>query len=379
MDLEDSPGPSTSNQASLVKKTKIPPIIVTQKDFKSNVISDLNLPDITFKFISLGLKISFGNMDSYDKCIEFLSKKNIEFFTHRVKNNIFKVVLSGLPQLNTDDIKVELNSRHNLNILDVRELQTSYYNKNSRLYLISLENKDINLAQLRQIKDVNHTIVNWLRFSPKFKGPIQCRRCLMFGHGAENCHRKILCMFCASSEHASENCSFNKVPAGQVVNFNCGNCKSRGMRSNHKANDPSCPCKIEFENIRNHVRVKNSNRSHQSHQRNRVNQMTQSNLRSTTPNQNAGNQSNQRSHLNANAPEFTLNANQFPSLSNNRQQSSSQSFDFKNSYANVSKNQLLSVDEFFNVFEDALVKFYECRTAAEQIALIASLLRRAIR
>lgn len=138
MDVEDTQA-STSNQIPVVKKLKIPPIIVTQKGFNPNLIQKIELSGITFKFISLGVKVSFENQDSYDKSIEYLKQNNIKFSTHRLKNNIFKVILSGLPQSNTDDIKNELNSKFNLNVTDVRELQTSYFNKNSRLYLISLD------------------------------------------------------------------------------------------------------------------------------------------------------------------------------------------------------------------------------------------------
>lgn len=372
MDTEDAQA-STSNQIPVVKKPKIPripPIIVTQKSFNPNQIQALLLPDVTFKFISLGVKISFGIQDSYDKCIEYLKQNKIEFFTHRLKNNIFKAILSGLPQSNTNDIKNELNSKYNLNVADVRELQTSYFNKNSRLYLISFENKEINLGQLKQIKVVNYTIVNWLRFSPKFKGPIQCRRCLLFGHGAENCHRQSSCMLCASTEHSSDSCLFKDVPDNQLVIYRCGNCHSKGLQSNHKANDPKCPSMLEYQNIRNHVRVKNSKRGNRSSQSSQDTQFNRSSQ------QNQSTHSNRQHQFNVNAPEF--NQNHFPSLPGNHRSSNS-SFNFSNSFANVTKNNLLSAEEFFNIFDDALTKFYECKTLSDQFALIASLLRRAIR
>lgn len=354
-----------STKKDSTSKPKIPPIVVTQKLFNPNEIQSLELSDISFKFISLGVKISFGIKESYDKCIDHLKKNNVEFFTHRLKNNIFKVILSGLPQLNTDDIKNELNSKYNLNIVDVRELQTSYFNKNSRLYLLSLDNSEINLSHLRQIKVVNHTIINWLRFSPKYKGPIQCRKCLMFGHGAENCHRQTSCMLCASNEHTSENCSLG-IADNPLAIYKCGNCQSKGLKSNHKANDPNCPCKLEFQNIRNHVRVKNSNRNNKS---NRGGQESP---------QFRGSNHNRQHHFNINAPEF--NQDSFPSLSGNRHQLNYSSTNFGNSYANVTKNNnLLSAEEFFNIFDDALTKFYECKSVHDQFALIASLLRRAIR
>lgn len=366
------------------KKPKIPPIppiVITQKEFNISEIKNLNIPEITFKFISLGIKVSFGEKSSYDKCIDYLNANNVEFFTHRVNNNMFKVILSGLPQTNPDVIKEELKTKFNLNVSDVRELQTSYFNKNNRLYLLCLDKSEINLGQLKQIKVVNYTIVKWLRFSPKNKGPTQCRKCLLFGHGAENCHRKMICMFCASTEHASDACSFKSTPENSLA-FRCANCQSKGIPSNHRANDSNCPCKAEYQNIRNHLRIKNSNQSNRSNQSNessRFNQNFQQDSR-VLQNQSAHLNSNQ---LDANAPVFSLNDNHFPAMSRstngNHRVPTNQSFEFKNSYSNVTKNQLLSPDEFFNIFDDALAKFYECKNATDQIALIASLLRRAIR
>lgn len=359
------------NHSPSDKKQKIPPIIITQKEFNIGSIKNLNLPDLTFKLISLGTKISFGEKASYDNCVAFLSDNKIEFFTHRFKNNIFKAILSGLPQTDPNDIKSELSSKYNLDVTDVREIQTSYYNQNNRLYLICLNKNDITLGQLKEIKVINFTIVKWLRFSPKHKGPTQCRKCLLFGHGAENCHRNVICMFCASTLHSSDDCTFKKDPDSRTINFKCGNLQSRGLPGNHKANDPNCPCKAEYQHIRNHARIKNSNRSNQSNRNHQRNQQSSS----FHQNQSTHLDSNQ---LNANAPAFSLNDDQFPCLSGNSRPSFNPSGS-NNSYSNVTKNQLLSPDEFFDIFNDALEKFYACKTQTDQIALIASLLRRAIR
>lgn len=367
----DVDNPGVINRSPSDQKPKIPLIVITQKEFNIGLIKNLNLPDLTFKLISLGTRISFCEKASYEKCVTFLSENKIEFFTHRFKNNIFKAILSGLPQTDPNDIKTELSSKYNLDVTEVREIQTSYYNKNNRLYLICLNKNDITLGQLKEIKVINFTIVKWLRFSPKHKGPTQCRRCLLFGHGAENCHRNVICMLCASTQHSSDDCSFKKDPDSRTINFKCGNCQSRGLPGNHKANDQNCPCKAEYQNIRNHVRIKNSNRSNQPTRNQQRNQQS-SNFHQ---NQSTHLNSNQ---LNANAPEFSLNDDQFPSLSRNRRPPFNP-LGSNNSYSNVTKNQLLSPDEFFDIFNDALAKFYTCKTSTDQIALIASLLRRAIR
>lgn len=360
------------------KVPKVPPIIITHSQFDGAILKSLNLPDINLKFISLGIKVSFKESSSFEKCIEYLKINNIEFYTHRVKDNIFKVILSGLPKTNTDDIKMELNSKYNLNVLNVRELETSYYNKHSRLYLLNLDKGDITLKELNQIKVINHTIVKWLRFSPKHKGPTQCHNCLLFGHGAENCHRGVTCMLCASSQHATANCSLNNDPDNKVIRYKCANCLSKNRPSNHRANDPNCPSKAEYQNIRNDLRIRNSKNSYRSNQFQSTQNIHINRSKQQNQNQSMRSNSNQN-HLNVNAEEFSFNTCHFPSLSGNQHHDANSSFRFNKSYSNVTKNDLFSPEEFFNIFDDALVKFYECKSKIDQIALIASLLRRAIR
>lgn len=80
--------PSVSNQLPVDIKSKLPLLlhkkISIRRKFK---ISDQ----------VIGVKISFKDKSSYDKCIVYLKNKNVEFFSHRLKSNIFKVISKGLP------------------------------------------------------------------------------------------------------------------------------------------------------------------------------------------------------------------------------------------------------------------------------------------
>lgn len=98
---------------------------------------------------------------------------------------------------------------------------------------------------------------------------------------------------------------------------------SKGLQSNHKANDPNCPCKLEYINIRNHVRVRNSKRSNRSIQSNEGIQLNRSKQQSI-PHQ--GSDANQQIQFNVNAPEFKQN--HFPSMPGNRRQSTNPSVCF---------------------------------------------------
>lgn len=376
-DMEDEEIPCQPTEANLPRKTRIPPIVITQNGFNVNSLNPIKVDGMTFKYISIGIKINFPELESYDQCLQYLKRENIEFYTHRRRNTNFKVILAGLPQTDPEVIKQELLSNHNLVTTDIQELKTSYYNVHSRLYLVSFGVGDVNLHHLNRVKSINQVIVKWMRYTRKFKGTTQCRRCLMFGHGQENCFRKIMCMLCANTTHVAENCTFNNASDNQLIVFKCGNCHAKGLPSNHKANDSSCPCKSEFESIRN--RFSNQNQRNTNHR---------SSLQST---------------LNRNAREFVFQENGFPTLPNNRRsqinsevtrRQTSLNLPMKNngnrsssgpsgvnsdaSYSNATKRgKLLSIDEFFNIFEDALDKFYACESAADQFGLIVSLLRRA--
>lgn len=93
-------------------------------------------------------------------------------------------------------------------------------------------------------------------------------------------------------QNSSDACLFNNVPTNQLVAYKCGNCISRGLSANHKANDPSCPCRADYQNIRNNVRARNSNRSNRSNQQN-------SNSKTSIRDQNIHLISNQSNHLNS--------------------------------------------------------------------------------
>lgn len=347
MEGDDEYDLPTITRNATARKNKIPPIIITQKGFNTSLLNSIKVASMTFKYISIGVKISFSEMDCYDQCIALLKNQKIEFFTHRLKNPNFKAVLAGLPNTDPELIREELSSKYNLKAIDIRELKSSYYNENNKLYLISFEGGEVNLQLLRQVRAITQVIVKWLRYSPKFKGPSQCRRCQMFGHGQENCFRNIMCMVCASKEHMTDNCIFNHT-ANNLVIFKCGNCHAKGLPSNHKANDISCPCRSDYQLIRNR------NKSATSRQAPRENTNFS-----------------------------TIRAIDFPSLQSKRRQSEQIMYTpnrtpgVSMSYSDATKQKLLSIDEFFNIFEDALEKFYACKTTADQFKLIVSFMRRA--
>uniref|UniRef100_A0A182S0D1 Pre-C2HC domain-containing protein n=1 Tax=Anopheles funestus TaxID=62324 RepID=A0A182S0D1_ANOFN len=97
----------------------------------------------------------------------------------------------------------------------------------------------VNTAILKNIKAINHCRVTWEYFSTK-PGPMQCKRCQLFGHGTSNCNRIKKCYLCAG-EHdpiicpqtAGPAASDGRVPEHKLKCANCG--------GNHTARFLECP------------------------------------------------------------------------------------------------------------------------------------------
>lgn len=341
-----------SDQPNAVKKvaSKPPPIKITDDKMKTfDVKSFLNGIQITSfqaKAISIGIKLDLNNKADYDKCVAALSSKNISFFTHRDKNEkTFKAVLAGLPKLDTGLI-VEEMKQYNINPSSVTELVTKNVNPHNCLYLVQFNTRDVSMSLLRKIKAIDHIIVTWKPFKPRNKGPTQCNKCAMFGHGAQHCHRAQACMLCASSSHATADCHYSENTKEAFV-FKCYNCVTKKLpNTNHRANDPKCPCRSSYLEIRNNVNHKNA----------------------------VG------ARLNNKSSTFSLNQNNFPRL---HQSSIPDDFAANSSnrttYAEQTKRSnvnldLYSMEELFDLFQTAIEDLSACTSKGQQLKVLFRLL-----
>lgn len=205
------------------------------------------------------------------------------------------------------------------------------------------------MNDLSKVKVVNHTVIKWAPYSPKFRGPTQCRSCTMYGHGAENCKRRKICMYCASSEHEMKNCGLNPANAGTSAIVSgaiskCYNCHMNKLPSNHSANDPNCPARDNYLSIRRKVnsRVANNNK-----------QCTTTNQ----PVQPATGQS---------APTIRIT----PTITY---------ADRIKQNTPIEEEELFSMTELMNIFKDAVTQLKQCKTRIDQIQVIASLLEYAVK
>lgn len=357
IDWNESDAPHVQREKSTTTKTRIskpPPIKITDDKFNQASIktytTELNISAYQSKNMSIGIKIEMDKKEDYDKFIAKLIADKISFFTHRDKDQKeFKVVLSGLPKIETNIVVDELK-KCNITATSVSELTTKNVNPNYCLYLLQFSKNDVTLAQLRKIRAIDHVIVDWKPFISRNKGPTQCRNCSMLGHGAQNCHRTPACMLCASTDHVAADCKFKESSSDAFV-FKCFNCAAKKLNNtNHNANDPRCPCRNEYLEIRNKVNHRNIVRSNK--------QIVKSNT-------------------------FNLRQESFPGLKGNTGIYGSTQFDGPSFAEQVRRNpgneELYSMDDLFEIFQTAVEDLMACSNKGQQLKVLFKLLSNAFK
>lgn len=109
--------------------------------------------------------------------MQLFTRKKIEHYTHKKKQDkAFKAVMYGLPQADIDELKKYFELKLNMFPTAIYEIKTKKNDPNNAIYLFHFNKKDISMEVLNKVKVVQHTIVKWAPYSPKFKGPTQCRR-----------------------------------------------------------------------------------------------------------------------------------------------------------------------------------------------------------
>lgn len=334
-------------------RERLPPIIITGKTFNEirPMLLSMKVNKFALKIISIGVKIQFDCEKEYDVACKYFRGNKIEHFTHKKRpDKAFKAVMYGLPKIELNEVKEYFETRLNILPTAVFEIKTKNNDPNNAIYLFHFNKKDITMEVLHKVKVVNHTIVKWAPYSPKFKGPTQCRLCTMYGHGAENCNRNKICGYCASNEHESKNCGMCLANANTTTNvtgalYKCYSCSTQNVPSNHPATDPSCPARAQYLSIRKRMSARNSIRSTSIN-------TTKVNIPQTVP---------QIEHIPAVANTSYAAAIKQPPPTNNN------------------NAELFSISESFNIFNGAVAQLTQCTTKIDQLKVIVSLLEYAVK
>lgn len=159
--LADNDSAMQTDQAQQTKSSFVSPIVITDHDTNLQPILDSLNVDCNIKIISVGRKILPKSSDDKTKIINALkADERIGFYSYAdTKNGIFKVILSGLPMIDTQIIVDSINEQVNVQPTKIIMFESKSTNK---LYLLHFNATQVNLKTLEAIKYVYHHVIKWL-------------------------------------------------------------------------------------------------------------------------------------------------------------------------------------------------------------------------
>lgn len=352
-------GPTSSNRFQLLsedegdevtKKEKIPPIIVDSSYSFSAILAMIG-DKYLYKRMSTGTKIISSSLVLYEEALKMLKSKNINFYTHEVRDRkIFKMVLFGLPRETISVIIEEFKSSHNITPVSVKEIETKRSTADDALYLIEFDRQHVSKQEILKIRYFCNIAIHWRKPFKSNKGPTQCTKCSMYGHGARNCNRVKVCTACAGN-HDYADCTLNKgSPDGSIV-YKCHNCTKKNYKNvNHRADDPKCPCRREYLDIRQRLTAK-------------------SRMPSIRYNSN-----------------FAIDDSDFPLLPNQEHHAKTQHYvsQGKSLLSDICKNKTrdnnddLSNEKLLEIFFNAIDALEKCQTKFDKLRVLGMMLKHAI-
>lgn len=220
-------------------------------------------------------------------------------------------------------------------------------------YMLQFDRTKTSKYIVRKVKYLGHIVVHWKNPHKSNKGPTQCTKCAMYGHGSRNCFRKSVCIACGAN-HDVSTCQVIKEPNDNSPAYKCFNCIKNNLKnSNHRADDPKCPSRrdylsMRFKTINNTQTLQQQPQRHFSYNPDLFPQMPKS-----------------------------RNSNLAPIDQNNQQMRYSEAANASNIYKNTT-TELFSTDELFSIFTEATAKLRNCTTKMEQISVIMGLLKYAV-
>lgn len=340
-------------------KERVPPIIVDATHSFALVMGLIG-KQYKFKRMSIGTKIISETISLYEDAIRLLKNSKFQFYTHQfIDKSKFKLVLFGLPYLDSKTILDEFKDTHNIKPLNVKEIKTKRSNADDALYVIEFSREQITKREIMKIRYFYGISVYWRNPLKGNKGPTLCSKCSMYGHGANHCNRNNICPACAGN-HDYAVCTLNKTEIDGPVIYKCHNCSNKKLKNiNHRADDPRCPCRKEYLEIRQRAT---------SH-------------RSFLP----------QRHLN-HAQEINLSAESFPQLTNNNNlPSTSKTSDYfsrgkkfsevtntkHRNKSNIEEDDI-SNEKLLEIYFDAIDALQQCQNKYDKLRVLGMMLKHAL-
>lgn len=216
-EVDDMEASSDEDEVIVSPNAKFPPIIV---DGNSGFTSVTKLLGVEYKFqrMTIGTKVISSTATQYNDAIKKLQLAGLTFFTHpRQDHKKFKLVIFGLPRLEISAMAEEFKNTYNIEPVSIKEITTIRSSVDDAIYMIEFNREQVSKKEVRKIRHFNGIIIKWRTPTKNSRGPTQCSKCSMYGHGSSNCYRNPVCSACAGC-HDVAACSLNKTPdAGPVV------------------------------------------------------------------------------------------------------------------------------------------------------------------
>ncbi|XP_035908840.1 uncharacterized protein LOC118510735 [Anopheles stephensi] len=225
-DVEEHPmDTNTTKPNSTKRNVRVPPIKIACKSLGEvhKKITAAGVVRYTTKVVNEGIVVYTNTSEDFRAVVRHLSNNKTNF--HMQTEEVTRVL---------EEEGIKPVSVKKLNVRNKK------YDEHAT-YLLHFSKGSVDLAKLRCINALEHCRVRWNYYSNR-QGPMQCKRCQSYGHGAANCHHPAICNKCAGQHEskicplaATTSCENGVIPAHKLK---CANCDG-----NHPANFWNCPKK----------------------------------------------------------------------------------------------------------------------------------------
>lgn len=210
-----------------------------------------NRVDVCGKMLQLGIDFSVRHgiksswlkprdSDEWSAIMDFCKTNNHDGYSHNETTvGQLHVAVYEVPGITVDILREALVHAKK------QPIKITEFGKNPvyRNYAVSFPKKLTTLADLNaDCSKLGHLLIHWVKNDKPKRGPIMCFRCLMYGHGQQNCLRQPICAECGAGHHTSQ-CT-NKQETVPIIR--CANCAANNEQHEHMATDENCPTRLKF-------------------------------------------------------------------------------------------------------------------------------------
>lgn len=229
-----------------IRNKDIPPITlfnVNHKELSNYLLNELKHKNFQINCENSNKTLLFmANYDDFLHVKRLLIQKKVKFFTHLTSSEKqSQYIIKGISaSFDAQDITQEIKYNFpNLPTFEIHKFESASATAAKRslnLWVIKFNEKDF--PKFINLFNTNYLLYSKIKIEPYNKTSnklIQCRNCLRFGHGTQNCHMPFRCPKCASSDHIKGKCPLEeKNGKNEIESLKCANCKENGHPASYR-------------------------------------------------------------------------------------------------------------------------------------------------